>query len=150
MVEIVTSGPPSPYLVHEEGETEICITPSFENIEKLVERINKLIDFSESKSYSDDQSELQKLILEDRQIKFDKGNLESITEKPQLNKLVIVRRIMPLVCIYGVVYVTNKNVYFQALHNVASKPVKIIHFEDITSIFRRRFELRHVILCKTG
>jgi hypothetical protein len=65
-------------------------------------------------------------------------------EKPQLNKLIIVRRILPLVSIYGVFYVTNKNVYFQALQSVASKPVKIIHFEDITNIFRRRFELRHV------
>jgi hypothetical protein len=53
MVEIVTSGPPSPYIVHEEGETEINFIPLYESIEKIVEKLIKLIEFSESKSYSD-------------------------------------------------------------------------------------------------
>lgn len=144
--EILTSGPPSPYAVHDEGETEINFLPSFESIDKTVEKINKIIEFTENKGFGDPQQELTKLILEDNKKKFDKSHLESINEKSLTNKQIIARRIMPLVSIYGMFYVTNKNVYFQPLHAVASKPVKIIHFEDITHIFRRRFELRHVKL----
>jgi GRAM domain. len=143
--EINTSNPPAPYAIHEEGETEITITPTFENIDKLIYKLNKLIEFSESKSITTDfQAEITKLILEDSKLKFDKSHLESITEKPILTRQMIARRIMPLVSIHGVIYITNKNVYFQPLHAVASKPVKTIHMEDITNIFRRRFELRHV------
>jgi factor associated with neutral sphingomyelinase activation len=146
IIEIVTSGAPCPYAIHEEGETEISIIPAFEAIDKLVEKIRKIIATSDKGSFGDTSNEMMKLILEDSsKKKFDKSRLESINEKSLTSKQIIARRIMPLVSIIGMIYVTNKNLYFQPLHAEASKPVKIIHFEDIVNIFRRRFELRHVI-----
>lgn len=145
VVEIVTTGPPSPYIVRDVSKYEITITPAYENIEKIVDKMTKLIAFSRDTSLkTDPQEELNRLILEDSKLKFNMSYLESITEKPLLKNQMISKRILPLVSIHGVFYVTNVNIYFQSLHSVGAKPVKKIHLKDITRIFKRRYELRQV------
>jgi len=145
VIEIATSGSPSPYIIHDDGLKDITIIPSFENVAKFMDKVNKLIEFSKSAGIrADQQEELTKLILEDSQLKFNMSYLESITERPLIKTQIVAKRILPLVSIHGVFYLTNRNLYFQTIHSVVNKPVKIIHLEDITNIFRRRYELRQV------
>lgn len=147
VIEISTAGPPSPYIVHEDGPKDIVIVPAFENVSKLIEKINRLVDFSRGTGIkADQQEEVAKLILEDNKMKFNMSHLESITEKPLIKGQMNARRILPLVSIDGIFYLTNKNLYFQTVHSVATKPAKIIHMEDVTNIFRRRYELKQVCI----
>jgi len=146
VIEISTTGPPSPYIIHDDAVKEITIVPAYENVGKLMDKINKLIEFSKNSGLkADQQEELNKLILEDSKLKFNMSHLESITEKPLVKNQTIAKRILPLVSIHGVFYLTNRNLYFQTLHSVVTKPVKIIHLEDIINLFRRRYELQQVI-----
>lgn len=145
VVEISTAGPPSPYIIHDDGPKDILIVPAFENVAKLTEKINKLFEFSRGTGLkADQQEEVTKLILEDSKMKFNMSHLESITEKPLIKNQMTARRILPLVSIDGIFYLTNRNLYFQTVHSVATKPVKIIHMEEVTNIFRRRYELKQV------
>jgi len=52
--EIVTNGPPQPYISRDEGEKEILLTPTYEDIDKLVTKIGKLIDFNRNSGYASD------------------------------------------------------------------------------------------------
>jgi len=145
VIEISTTGPPSPYIIHDDAVRDITIVPAFENVAKLMDKINKLIEFSKNGGLkADQQEELNKLILEDSKLKFNMSYLESITEKPLVKNQTIAKRILPLVSIHGVFYLTNRNLYFQTLHSVVTKPVKIIHLEEITNLFRRRYELQQI------
>jgi len=145
IIEIVTSGPPSPYKVQDVDNSIIKITPAYENIQKLMEKITKLVASSHTSSFkTDPQEEINRLILEDSKLKFNMSYLESITERPLIKNQLLVKRVLPLVTIPGVLYLTNANIYFQSLHSVVAKPVKIIHLTDITKIFKRRYELRQV------
>ena len=149
IVEIVTTGPPSAYGIRDVTDCEITISPAYENIEKLMEKIKKIVESNHAPAYkTDPQEELNRLILEDSKLKFNMSYLESITEKPLIknNNQMIAKRILPLVSIPGVFYITNANIYFQSLHSVVAKPVKVIHLTDITKIFKRRYELRQVII----
>ena len=147
VIEISTNGPPSPYVVHDDGLKEITIVPAFENVAKFTIKLSKLIEFGKSAGIkADQQEELNKLILEDTTLKFNMSHLESITEKPAVKNQMVARRILPLVSIHGIFYLTDKNLYFQTLHSVVNKPVKIIHLNEVTNIFRRRYELKQAIL----
>jgi len=143
--EIVTSGPPSPYKVQEVENSLIKITPAYENIQKLMEKITKLVASGKNSSFkTDPQEEINRLILEDSKLRFNMSHLESITERPLIKNQLLVKRVLPLVTIPGIWYLTNANIYFQSLHSVVAKPVKIIHLTDITKIFKRRYELRQI------
>jgi len=146
-VEIITAGPPSPYKVRDVVDCEITIAPAYENIGKLMEKIKKVVEASHAPAFkTDPQEELNRLILEDSKLKFNMSHLESITESPLIKNQnqMIAKRILPLVSIPGVFYITNANIYFQSVHSVVAKPVKVIHLTDITKIFKRRYELRQV------
>lgn len=70
--------------------------------------------------------------------------LESVNEKPALKAPLFARRILPLVAVSGVVFVTHLNAYFQPSHAFSTKRVKKIPLENIAKLFRRRFELRYI------
>ena len=81
----------------------------------------------------------------DNKRKFDMSSIESVSEKPLLNKnSIFVRRVLPLITIHGIMYITDKIIYFQSFHSVSAKPVKKIQIDSITTVFLRRFELQYV------
>ena len=82
--------------------------PTFENIEKLIEKITRLIAYSRTSTLQiDPQEELNKLILEDSKVKFNMSSLESINERPLLKSQMLAKRILPLVSIHGIFYITK-------------------------------------------
>ena len=72
------------------------------------------------------------------------SHIESVNEKPIISKPLMVRRIVPLISVFGHLYVTIKMIYFQPFYTITSKPVHFIEIEMITKIYRRRFELKNI------
>lgn len=70
--------------------------------------------------------------------------LESISEKPLIQKELFIRLIKPLIQTQGILYLTNQIVYFQPMYKVSAKPVKKIYMEKILQIYKRRYELREI------
>ena len=66
-----------------------------------------------------------------KKTKFIMCNIESVSEKPIVNSQINVRQILPLQSVYGILYVTNRNLYFQPMHSIQTKPVKMIPIEEI-------------------
>lgn len=109
VVEIQTQGPPSPYIYHDEISKEIVIQPLYESatqVNGLIERIMQIND----KSHDIENvqlscatfQEVTSLILEKtNKLKFNMSFLESISEKPLVQRELYVRMIMPLIQTQG-------------------------------------------------
>ena len=118
-------------------------------IKNIVFKLNKLIELNSNSSLDTDiQTEINSLVDVDNKKKFNMSHLESLTEKPLVKNQISVKRILPLISLQGILYITTRNIYFQTLHSVASKPVKVIHIDEIITLFKRRYELQHVIIYK--
>ncbi|KAL4472641.1 hypothetical protein ABPG74_018590 [Tetrahymena malaccensis] len=149
VVEIDTSGPPSPYIHHDFEKAPffyVNIIPIYDNVQRVQQWISQLYDIQKSSPYSGNQEEeIQQILMEKNgKKKFNMSQTESVSEKPLLNNQLICRQILPLNSIYGILYATNKNIYFQPIHNISTKPVKIIPIEYIFRLYKRRFELKNI------
>lgn len=145
-IEISTNGPPSPYVQHDNVEIEVSIIPSFENLKSILQWIEQLYDLSlKNEPGFDPDIEINKLIMQkENKKKFNMSLIESVTEKPILQTHLFCKRVRPLITIHGLLYITNKNIYFQSIHSVSAKPVKKICLEEVIKLYRRRFELKQV------
>eukprot|EP01017_Pseudomicrothorax_dubius_P044670 TRINITY_DN7572_c0_g3_i1.p1 TRINITY_DN7572_c0_g3~~TRINITY_DN7572_c0_g3_i1.p1 ORF type:complete len:822 (+),score=154.42 TRINITY_DN7572_c0_g3_i1:59-2524(+) len=145
VVEVNVQGVPSPHKVIEMAPRVISIRPLFEKVSTILSLVNRLFNLFQSNATTDTDDEVHKIILGDiKNVRFNTSYLESVSEKLILKSQVFVRRILPMVNIYGILYVTNANVYFQTLHTVASKPIKRLAITDITELYRRRFEQKQI------
>ena len=145
-VEIPTSGPPCPYILHENISYTISLIPSFDNVDPILKWIEILYDLSlKNEPGFDPDTEINKLIMmKENKKSFNMSLIESVSEKPLISKTLFAKRVMPLITIHGLFYLTNKNIYFQSIHSVSAKPVKKIAIEEIVKLYRRRFELKYV------
>lgn len=75
---------------------------------------------------------------------FDVRLLESISEQPVLKNVIVARKIQPMIATYGILYITNENIYFQPFQKLSSKQVEIWSIKRISKIFKRRYELTSV------
>ena len=75
---------------------------------------------------------------------FDKTRIKSLSEKTVLHKEFKVKQILPLVSVEGILYLTNKRVYFQPYHSIYTKPVINFKLKDIKELFKRRFKLMNI------
>lgn len=149
VVEIPTNGPPSPYIIRDGLDLQVAIIPAFESLDRTMTKLVKLFEMgNQMRDSADLEQTIKNLVFEDRSQKFDISHLESISERPILKNQIIARRILPLISIHGILYCTNANIYFQSIHSVGSKPVKRIEISSINTIFKRRYELKHVIFCE--
>jgi hypothetical protein len=77
-------------------------------------------------------------------IVFDKTRIKSLTEKQLFKNEFRVRRILPLVWIDGLFFLTDKRLYFQPIHSIYAQPIISIKYSNITQLFKRRYKLMHV------
>ena len=75
---------------------------------------------------------------------FDKTRIKSISEKTVLHKEFKVKQIVPMVQIEGLLYLTDKRVYFQPCHSIYSKPVLNYKVKEISELFIRRYKLLNI------
>lgn len=143
IVEIATQGPPSPYIYQDELDQEISIEPLFDNIKTVYELIKQVWDINQ-KRY-DIEVEVEKLDSEKLQkARFNMSFVDSVSEKPLILKELLVRKIMPLIQTKGILYITNKTIYFQPFYKVTTKPCKKIAIDKIQCLYKRRFELMDI------
>lgn len=56
----------------------------------------------------------------------------------------LVRRVLPLNHLYGYLFLTDEQVYFEPFHSLAGNVVDKIPITIIQKLFRRRYELQEV------
>ena len=76
-----------------------------------------------------------------KQISFNLTKIKDLSEKSLFPREFKVKRILPLVEISGLLYITNQRLYFQPYHNIYDE--QVVHFtvRKFTEFFKRRFKL---------
>ena len=145
-MEVPTTGPPCPYVLIENVSLTISLIPSFENVSSILQWVETLYELSlKNEPGFDPDIEINKMIMtKENKRSFNMSLIESVSEKPLISKTLLTKRVTPLITIHGLLYLTNKNIYFQSIHSVSAKPVKKIAIEEIVKLYRRRFELKYV------
>lgn len=64
-----------------------------------------------------------------------------MSEKSLFNREFQVKRILPLVEISGLLYITNERIYFQPYHNIYDTQVISFSIKRFKDFFKRRFKL---------
>ena len=77
-------------------------------------------------------------------IKFNKTRIKDFSEKALFQHEFHAKRILPLVEIEGLIFVTNQRIYFQPYHSLYHKPVLNFKINNIQEFFKRRFKLTDV------
>jgi hypothetical protein len=79
---------------------------------------------------------------------FDKTRIKSLSEKSQLSgREFRVKQIIPMVQVEGILYLTNKRVYFQPVHTgIYGSANTVVNFKlkEITQLFKRRYKLMNI------
>lgn len=71
---------------------------------------------------------------------FDKTRVKSLSEKPLLEKELRVKQIRPLESNEGLLYITNRRVYFEP-YQAISESQQVFNIKSIRKIFKRRYML---------
>lgn len=80
---------------------------------KGVAKLHEIVSNAKSKLYMTYELELDYLLKDVKPpIVFDKTRIKSLSETPLVSKELRVRQILPLISIDGLLYVTNKRIYF--------------------------------------
>ena len=79
---------------------------------------------------------------------FDKTRIKSLNEKSQLGgREFRVKQIIPLIQVDGILYLTNKRVYFQPVHTgIYGSGNTVVNFKikEIIELFKRRYKLLNI------
>lgn len=75
---------------------------------------------------------------------FNLTKIKDLSEKSLFPREFKVKRILPMVEISGLLYVTNQRIYFQPYHNIYEEQVVHFTIRKCTEFFRRRFKLMEV------
>lgn len=78
------------------------------------------------------------------QISFNLTKIKDFSEKSMFPREFKVKRILPLVQIEGLLYVTNQRIYFQPYHNIYEEQVVHFSIRKFSEFFKRRFKLMEV------
>jgi hypothetical protein len=79
---------------------------------------------------------------------FDKTRIKSLSEKSQLGgREFRVKQIIPLIQVDGILYLTDKRVYFQPVHTgIYGSGNTVVNFKikEIIELFKRRYKLLNI------
>ena len=135
VVEVPASSTPKPYKYHVIEPTlvapsgtphrypyyELGVNVQYQSIESLYKSIYKLYELFKAKNSFHYEQDLDKMFIYMHDFvtshSFDKTRIKSLNEKSQLGgKEFRVKQILPMVQVEGLLYLTNKRVYFQPAH----------------------------------
>ena len=101
--------------------------------------------------YEEDvKGEIEDLLSKYSKTVFDKTRIKSMSESGLINKEFQVKQILPMIQVDGILYLTNKRIYFQAHHSIEVSPVSVYKIKEITELYKRRFKLQDLgieIIC---
>eukprot|EP00347_Sterkiella_histriomuscorum_P003989 403362173 len=153
IVEVPAQNICKPYKYHQfdmrSTETyQISINVQYQSIETLYKSIFKLYELFKTKNSFHYEQDLDKLFFQNSEFfsnnTFDKTRIKSISEKTVLHKDYKVKQVIPMVQIDGMLYLTNKRIYFQPCNSIYSKPVVNFKIKNITELFVRRYKLLNI------
>ena len=117
-------------------------------METLYKSIYKLYELFKTKNSFHYEQDLDKMFFFNSDFfsntSFDKTRIKSLNEKSVLSKEFRVKQIIPMVQVDGLLYVTNKRLYFQPFHSIYKKPVINFKLKEITELFKRRYKLMNI------
>ncbi len=147
-IEIPIGDIPKPYKKHTLENTGVKIATLYTDIQVLLTAIQTLHSFSEKCLVNQDYMYCVHKFIEEQKILtnivFDKTRIKSLSEKPLIKKDLPVKRILPLIYIDGLFFLTSKRLYFQPIHSIYSKPILSIKIHSLTKLYKRRYKLQHV------
>lgn len=153
VVEVPASAVAKPYKYHsidtsnkDYYEAELKI--QYYSIETLFRSISKLYELFKAKNSFHYEQDLDKMFFFNQEffsnMSFDKTRIKSLSEKTLIQKEFRVKQIIPMVQVEGLLYLTNKRVYFQPFHSIYKKPVINFKIKDINELFKRRYKLMNI------
>jgi factor associated with neutral sphingomyelinase activation len=152
LVEVPLGAVVKPYKYHQlDGQKEfydLAIAIQYHTTETLYKSIFKLYELFRSKNSFHYEQDLDRMFFLNQDFYsntvFDKTRIKSLSEKTVLHKEFKVKQVIPLVQMEGILYLTNKRVYFQPYHQIQSKPVMNYKIKDIRELFVRRYKLLNI------
>lgn len=108
---------------------------------KALNRVYEVSMNSNSEAYSKYEQDVFSFNDIRGEFVFDKTRVKNFSEKALLPEEMRVKQILPLVSYEGLLYVTNKRVYFQPYQAVQANPVMHYNIKSIRKIFKRRYML---------
>lgn len=124
----------------------------YQSIESLYKSIYKLYELFKAKNSFHYEQDIDKMFLYMHDFvvvsTFDKTRIKSLNEKSQLGgKEFRVKQIIPMVQVEGLLYLTNKRVYFQPAHTgIYGSGNTVVNYKlkEIGSLFKRRYKLMNI------
>ncbi|CDW73591.1 protein fan [Stylonychia lemnae] len=127
LVEVPASNIVKPYKYHQVDQAqkeyyELQINIQFQSVETLYKSIFKLYELFKTKNSFHYEQDLDKMFFQNSEFfsnsSFDKTRIKSISEKTVLHKEFKVKQVIPMVQIEGLLYLTDKRIYFQPCHSI--------------------------------
>lgn len=137
---------------HKQSYYILSLNIQYQSIESLYKSIYKLFQLFKQKNSFHYEQDLDKMFLYSHDfvtsMTFDKTRIKSLSEKSQLSgREFRVKQIIPMVQVEGILYLTNKRVYFQPVHTgIYGSANTVVNFKlkEITQLFKRRYKLMNI------
>lgn len=150
IIEIPTGKIPQPYKRNKIGSSIsiVRIELTYSNMEIFFEALKGFYFVNISAKTAFDLShEVEKHLHSSSiytNVEFDKTRIKTLSEKPLIQKELRAQRILPLISIEGLFFITDTRIYFQPIHSIYAKPLFMIKIINLTQLFRRRYRLLHI------
>jgi len=119
-----------------------CYYDKIATLYKGLEKVYEVSTNTGSEAYTKYELDVFKFFNEIRgEFIFDRTRIKNLSEQSLLPSEMRVKQILPLVSNEGLLYVTNRRVYFQPYQTIEANPVKHYNVKSIRKIFKRRYML---------
>ena len=143
-------------MVETEYKVELCIL--FDQLEIFYQAFTQVVSTFKSKHAFCYEVEVEQMLnhmthalnnqgmmmSQGNKISFNLTKIKDLSEKGLFAHEFKVKRILPLVQIEGLLYVTNQRMYFQPYHNIYEEQVVHFSIRKFQEFFKRRFKLMEV------
>lgn len=117
----------------------------YDKIATLFKGLNRVYDVSQNtgtEAYTKYELDVFSFFNDIRgEFVFDKTRIKNLSEKSLIAHQIRVKQILPLIHHEGLLYITNKRVYFQPYQALTANPVNSYAIKNIRKIFKRRYML---------
>jgi len=143
IIEVPLSPPPKSYISHKSKKGEeftMKFNWYYDKIDTLYKAMFRVYQVSQnigSEEYTKFELNVFSFFDDIRgEFIFDKTRIKNVSEKPLLSQEIRCKQILPLVSIEGLLYITDKRVYFQPYKTTQANPVDNYSIKSIKKIFK--------------
>jgi factor associated with neutral sphingomyelinase activation len=151
MIEVPLTAVPRGYTSHKCKKAEDysmefeCLYDKIGTLYKGLHRVYEVSQNTGSEAYTKYELDVFSFFNDIRgEFVFDKTRIKNLSEKALLPQEMRVKQILPLESHEGLLYLTNKRVYFQPYQTIQANPVNHYNIKSIRKIFKRRYMLMRI------